>query len=101
MVKLIALYRQPKDPQKFDDHYYRVHAKKVARIPGLRKMKVTKITGSLSGASKYYLLCEMVYDDHDSMKAAMKTDEGKAVEKDLMTFASDLVTMMVGEETCG
>ena len=28
----------------------------------------------------------------------MKTDEAKASGKDLMSFAGDLVTMMIGEE---
>ncbi|WP_128743539.1 EthD family reductase, partial [Virgibacillus pantothenticus] len=40
-------------------------------------VKVTKIVGSPTGESKYYLLCEMFYDDHESLKAAMKTKEKK------------------------
>ncbi|GIO23629.1 EthD family reductase [Oceanobacillus sp. J11TS1] len=98
MVKLIALYKQPKDREAFDEHYFNVHSPITAKIPGLRKMEVTKIVGSPTGESKFYLLCEMYYDDHESLKQAMKTDESKASGKDLMSFAGDIVTMMIGEE---
>lgn len=98
MVKLIALYKQPQDKQAFDEHYFNVHAPLTAKIPGLRKMEVTRIVGSPMGDSQYYLMCEMYYDSHEALKAAMKTEESKASGKDLMSFAGDLVTLMIGEE---
>ncbi|HEX6594339.1 MAG TPA: EthD family reductase [Bacillota bacterium] len=98
MAKLIALYKQPKDQEKFDEHYFNVHTPITKKIPGLREMNVTKIVGSPMGKSDYYLLCEMIYDDHESLQKAMKTDEGKASGKDVMQFAGDLVTLMIGEE---
>jgi uncharacterized protein (TIGR02118 family) len=99
MVKMIALYKQPKDKEKFDEHYFQTHVPITAKIPGLRNMKVTKITGTpMGGESEYYLLCEMYYDSYETFKEAMKTSEAKASAKDLMSFAGDLVTLMVGEE---
>ena len=98
MAKVIALYKQPAEQEKFDEHYFHTHAPLTRKIPGLRDMKVTKIIGSPMGKSEYYLLCEMVYDDLDSLQQAMKTDEGKASGKDVMQFAGDLVTLMIGEE---
>ncbi|WP_062678003.1 EthD family reductase [Parageobacillus toebii] len=99
MIKMIALYKQPKDKEKFDEHYFGTHAPITAKIPGLRKMEVTKITGTpMGGESEYYLLCEMYYDSYEAFKEAMKTSEAKASGKDLMSFAGDLVTLMVGEE---
>ncbi|WP_174615872.1 EthD family reductase [Virgibacillus ihumii] len=101
MTKLIALYKQPEDKEKFDEHYFNVHTPITKEIPGLREMKVTKIVGSPMGKSDYYLLCEMFYDDKESLQQAMKTDEGKASGKDVMEFAGDLVTLMIGEEIDG
>ncbi|PAV28903.1 ethyl tert-butyl ether degradation protein EthD [Virgibacillus profundi] len=98
MVKLIALYKQPEDPAKFDEHYFNVHTPITKKIPGLKDMKVTKVVGSPMGKSDYYLLCEMFYDTHESLQKAMKTDEGKASGKDVMQFAGDIVTLMIGEE---
>ncbi|MBO8157011.1 MAG: EthD family reductase [Bacillaceae bacterium] len=99
MVKVIALYKHPEDKEKFDEHYFNTHAPITAKIPGLRKMEVTRIVGSaMGGEADYYLMCEMYYDSHEAMKQAMKTDEARASGKDLMSFAGDLVTLMVGEE---
>lgn len=98
MIKMIALYKQPKDKEAFDEHYKNVHTPVTEKIPGLKKMEVTKIIGSPMGKSDYYLLCEMYYESHESFRAAMKSDEAKASGKDVMAFAGDLVTMMIGEE---
>ncbi|WP_026693156.1 EthD family reductase [Peribacillus kribbensis] len=99
MVKLIALYKHPQNKEEFDQHYFETHAPMTSKIPGLRKMVVTRITGSpMGGEGKYYLMCEMYYDSHDALKAAMKSDEGRASGKDAMSFAGDLITMMIGEE---
>lgn len=97
-AKVIALYKQPEDKEKFDEHYFKVHGPLTAKIPGLREMIVTKIVGSPMGKSEYYLQCEMIYDNMESLQKAMKTDEGKASGKDAFSFAGDIITLMIGEE---
>jgi len=99
MVKLVALYKQPEDKEKFDEHYFNVHVPITEKIPGLKKMKVTKFsTTPMGDVSEYYLMCEMYYEDYEAMKNGMKSEEGKASAKDLMSFAKGLVTLMIGEE---
>lgn len=99
MIKMIALYKHPENKEAFDEYYKGTHTPITEKIPGLRKMEVTKIIGSpMGGEGKYYLMCEMYYDDMASFKAAMKTDEAKASGKDAMKFAGDLITLMIGEE---
>ncbi|MCP1146236.1 EthD family reductase [Lysinibacillus endophyticus] len=99
MAKLIALYRQPQDPAAFDQHYFEVHAPITKKIPGLREMKVTKFSGTPMGKeSPYYLMCEMIYDSMEDLKNGMRSEEGKASGKDLMSFAGDIVTLMIGED---
>ncbi|KGX90193.1 EthD family reductase [Pontibacillus marinus] len=99
MIKMIALYKHPEDKEAFDEHYFNTHSPITAKIPGLRDMKVTKMLGSpMGGEAKYYLMAEMYYDSMEAFQEAMKTDEAKASGKDVMSFAGDLVTMMIGEE---
>jgi len=43
-------------------------------------------------------MCEMVYESQEAMQAGMRSLEGKASGKDLMSFAGDLVTLMIGED---
>ncbi|GAK09932.1 EthD family reductase [Geomicrobium sp. JCM 19038] len=99
MAKLIALYKQPEDKAAFDEHYFNTHAPITKKIPGLKEMNVTKFVGTPMGKeSDYYLMCEMVYESHNALKAGLKSDEGKASGKDLMNFAGSLVTLMIGED---
>jgi uncharacterized protein (TIGR02118 family) len=97
MTKLIALYRKPADPEEFDKHYFEVHTPLVRRYPGLRKLEILRVTGAPIGETKYHILCEMSFDSKDAMDAALASPEGKAVARDLMSFAADVATVFVGE----
>jgi uncharacterized protein (TIGR02118 family) len=96
MTKLIALYRKPADIAAFDQHYFDVHTPLVKQYPGLRKLEITRITGAPIGETKYHLMCEMYFDNKEAMDTALASKEGKAVAKDLMSFAADLVTVFIG-----
>jgi uncharacterized protein (TIGR02118 family) len=43
------------------------------------------------------MMYEMYFDSMDDYKAAMKSEENKAAGRDLMSFAKDIVTLMVAE----
>lgn len=99
MAKLIALYRQPEDCEAFDKHYNEVHVPITEKIPGLREIRVTKFSKTPMGKeSPYYLMCEMVYDSLEDLNNGLRSEEGKASGKDLMSFAGNLVTLMIGED---
>lgn len=97
MVKMIALYRKPADTAAFDKHYHEIHLPLVGKIPGLRKTEITSITGAPMGESTYYVMAEMYYDNMDAMNAAMASPEGKAVARDVMSFAADIIVLFFGE----
>ena len=97
MVKLIALYKKPEDVASFDKHYYETHIPLVKKIPGLRKLEITQITGSPIGGSAYHAMAEMYYDSIDTMNNANASPEGKAAARDLMSFAANVVTLFFGE----
>jgi uncharacterized protein (TIGR02118 family) len=42
-------------------------------------------------------MAEMYFDSKETMNAAMASQEGKAVARDLMSFAADVVTVFHGE----
>lgn len=99
MAKLIALYKHPEDVAAFDQHYFEVHAPITEKIPGLREMRVTKFSATPMGKeAPYYLMCEMIYDSMEDLKNGMRSEEGKASGKDLMSFAGNIVTLMIGED---
>lgn len=97
MVKLIALYAKPADTAAFDKHYFEVHLPLAKKTPGLRKIEVTSVTGAPFGETKYHLMAELTYDSFDAMNEANASPEGKAVVRDLMSFAANVVTLFFGE----
>jgi uncharacterized protein (TIGR02118 family) len=97
MIKLIALYRNPADVSEFDKHYFEVHIPLVRKFPGLRKIEVTRVTGAPIGEAKFHLMAEMYFDTRDAMDAALASPEGKAVTRDIMSFAADVITVFHGE----
>ncbi len=97
MIKLIALFRSTEDQEEFDRHYNEIHLPLLRKFPGLRKLEITKVTGAPIGEAKYRILAEMYFDDKDAMDAALASPEGRAVTRDIMSFAADVITVFHGE----
>ena len=98
MVKLVAMFKRPDDPEAFDQAYFGTHLPLNAKTPGLRRTEVTRVTGTPRGdESPWYLVTAMYYDDKAAMKAAFASPEATEAAKNLMSFARDLVTMYVAQ----
>jgi uncharacterized protein (TIGR02118 family) len=97
MIKLIALYRKPADVAAFEEHYANVHLPLVEKIPGLRKTELSRISGAPRGEAPFYMMYEMYFDDMDAYNRAMASEENKAAGRDLMSFAKDIVTLMIAD----
>lgn len=98
MNKLIAIYKIPNDIDAFEKHYNEVHAPLAAKVPGLKELRINKITGTPRGASDLHLIAEMVFENKEAFKTAMKSDENMAAGKDLMSFAKEIVSIHFAEE---
>jgi len=97
MIKLIALFKRPADPESFDRHFQSVHLPLVRNIPGLRNLEILRVTGAPIGESPYHLMAELSFDSRDAMDAAFATPAGRAVARDLVGFAAPVVTVFHGE----
>jgi len=97
MVKLIALYKKPANVDAFEQHYAHIHIPLVERIPGVRKTEWTRFLAAPAGAAPYYMMYELYFDNMAAYQAAMKSPENLAAGQDLLSFAKDIVTMMVAE----
>lgn len=97
-IKLIAIYRKPADEVAFNEHYEQVHTPLVRNIPGLQFLRVNRVSKRLMGEDHPYIIAEMVYPDQATFDAAMRSEENRASGKDLMSFASGLVSLVVAED---
>jgi uncharacterized protein (TIGR02118 family) len=96
MVKLIALYTTPSEPDDFDRHFNAVHLPLLRAYPELRRLELTRIDGAPLGQARYRVMVELYFDDRASMDRALASPEGRAVTRDLMSFAAPLVTVFSG-----
>ncbi len=98
MVKLIALYRRPDDPDAFLEHYREVHTPLVRALPGLERLVVDRVTAdAFGGEPAYLLIAEMHFADRTAFKEAMRSEANRRVAEDLRAFAGDLATVLVAD----
>ena len=102
MFKVMAVYKTPSEEvakAKLDDHFKNIHTPICLRIPGIKEVRVNKVFGGPTGASPLHMIVEMIFENKDAWKAAMKTPEMMESGKDAMKFAGELVSVHFAEET--
>jgi uncharacterized protein (TIGR02118 family) len=101
MFKVIAVYKLPTEETakaKFEEHYNNIHTPICLRIPGIKELRTNKVFGGPTGASDLQMIAEMVFENKDAWKTAMKTPEMMESGKDAMKFAGDMVSVHFAEE---
>jgi uncharacterized protein (TIGR02118 family) len=98
MVRLIALYSVPDDPDAFDAHYRDVHTPIINRYPGLRELRLARVEGVGRRAAPYHLLAEMIFDSRSDLDGALESDAGVESGRDLRNFAQAGVTLFVADD---
>ncbi len=96
-MKLVALYKQPPDPESFDDAYFNNHLPLIEKVPGLQRTLISRFQRTLMGDG-FYMMAEMYFEDEDALKQAMRSPEMGAAGDNLNTFAEGLVTLMFASE---
>lgn len=98
MVKLTVLYGQPTSPAAFEKYYAETHLPIAAKIQGVRRIELSKVMSAADGgASAFYRLADLYFDDAEHMQRVMSTPEGKATVADLANFATGGVTTLVSK----
>jgi uncharacterized protein (TIGR02118 family) len=97
-VSLVALYRKPTDEAAFLSHYDNVHTPLVQKTPNLQNITVSRVTGSPMGEPAYFMIAQMQFADRAAFDEAMASQENRAAGKDLMSFAREIVTLLVVEQ---
>ena len=98
MVKLVALYRRPENPEQFDQHYFTRHKPMAEKIPGLAEFKCAKVIGSPQGKSPWYFMAELCFKDKETFKKGVSSPESIAAAKDLDNFAKGLCEVFFVDE---
>lgn len=98
MVKLVALYRKPVDREAFERAYFETHLPLVRKIPGLKRVQVSRVIGAPRGEPDFYMTAELYFKDKDTMDGGLASPENLEAGRNLMSFAKGLVSFMYAEE---
>ncbi len=96
MAKLIAIYKQPKDPQAFDDYYFGTHVPLANTVPGLLGNEVSKgPVVTPQGPSPYHRVAILSFESMAALQQGLASPEGRATAADLANFADAGVELLV------
>ncbi|SEQ20960.1 conserved hypothetical protein [Lentzea xinjiangensis] len=102
MIKYIALYKKPADPEGFDRRYFESHLPIVNSVPGLVRAEVARVQrvvlAGFLGENEPHLIAEMYFDSEESMKAAVQSPEWATSGANLAEIGGmELVAMFSAE----
>ena len=88
MARMVVIYRTPRDPAAFDEHYANVHVPMAKRLPGLRGYEVSRghVVAVARGVEPY-LVATLSFDDLAALRSAFATPEGRACAADRLLLA--------------
>jgi len=90
MARMVAIYRTPKDPRAFDEHYFTVHVPLAKTLPGMRRYEVSRgAIMTTTGGPVPYLIGILHFDDMAAMRSAFATPEGQACAADRRVLAPE------------
>jgi uncharacterized protein (TIGR02118 family) len=85
---MVVIYRTPRDPKAFEEHYFDVHVPLAKKLPGLRKYDVSHgLIATPAGGSTPYLIATLHFDDLAAIRKAFATSEGQACAADRQLLA--------------
>lgn len=87
---MVVIYRMPKDPAAFDNHYVNIHLPLAHQLPGLRRYEVSKRPiMTPAGDPEPYLVAILHFDSIHAIREAFSTAEGRACAADRRLLAPD------------
>jgi uncharacterized protein (TIGR02118 family) len=97
MYKMTVLFRKPEEPEQFEDQWTTLFLPFAEQMPGVDRITVSHVIGEPSGTSDYYRMHEFFFADRQALDRALTSEKGVSAGNALMTFASDITTILFSE----
>lgn len=97
MYKLIVIFRKPPDVMALESRWSQEFVAKAEKMPGLRRVSVSRVVGAPGGATDLHLIHEFYFNDLTDLQSAITSEAGRAAGQALMGFAGDYVTLAFAE----
>ncbi len=97
MHKLMVLFGRPSNLGDFEDYWSGRFVPLAERMPGLRRVAVSRVHGSQGGKVDLHLMHEFYFDNEDALRRALASPEGQAAGDALMSFAGGYAALCFAE----
>jgi len=97
MHKLVVVLRSGEAGAALEQGWGERFVPRAERMPGLRKVVVSRPVGAPGGEVQVVLLHELFFDDLESLRSAMVSPEGQAAGRALMDLAPGQVELFFAE----
>lgn len=97
MYKLILVFHASEDLESFEERWSRELVPQVERMPGLKRVAVSRVEGSPTEDSDVHLLHELYFEDRKSLERAMASPEGQRAGRLLMDIAGSGVELLFAQ----
>ncbi len=94
MYRLIALYHQPEDKNRFREHLSGVHLPIVTKFPKLRALRVGYDLKADREDAPYFAVVECDFDNQQDLEAALQSSAGQEAGNDVPNYAGAGVTIV-------
>lgn len=97
MHKLMLLFRVPDDVLEFEKNWSEIFVATAERMPGIVRVAVTRVYGGPTGEGNLHMVHEFFFQNSEALQAAILSEQGQRAGQALLSFASDLVTIVFAE----
>jgi uncharacterized protein (TIGR02118 family) len=102
MTTLLVHFRRPEGGPEavaaFEQAYAETHLPLVVDTPGLRALRLHRVTEALGGTTDLLLVAEMDFDDRAALDAGLASEAMRAAGRNLRTIAPGLATLLIIED---
>ena len=97
MYKMTMLFRRPEDPKRFEKLWTKLFIPFAEQMPGVERIMVSHVIGEPDGHSDYYRIHEFYFSNRQALDQALISENGVRAGNALMTFASEITTILFSE----
>jgi len=99
MTTLLVHFRRPEGGPEavaaFEQAYAETHLPLVVETPGLRALRLHRVTEALGGTTDLLLVAEMDFDDRAALDVGLASEAMRAAGRNLRTIAPGLATLLI------
>jgi uncharacterized protein (TIGR02118 family) len=82
MLKMIVIYGEPKEKERFEDHYFLKHLPLIKQLPYLVDFSIQRVTNTMNGDKPAYLVTELKYANEEEFNLSYTSAEGRIAQQD-------------------